>query len=178
MAKMMPAFVLAAAVLACSAGARAQTAPTPVPDMKPDLSAMSFMLGTWSCKSHVRGSERPDTSTTTMDLDGRWMRSHDVAPPFDKFRSRPIVTDTFTTYNPDLKIWVSTWVDNFGGYGTVTSPGWDGNKITWTTVVSQDGSTGSDTTTKDSDTHTTDVANGKDRDGKPTPTVTTVCSKS
>jgi len=178
MAKMMPAFVLAGAVLACSAGAHAQTAPTPVPDMKPDLSSMSFLLGTWSCKSQVRGSARPDTSTTTMDLDGRWIHDHDIAPPFDKYRSRAIVSDTFTTYNADLKLWVSSWVDSFGGYGTATSPGWSGNQITWTSVVTQDGSSGSDTTTKDSDTHTTDVATFKDKSGNPQPPVTTVCTKS
>ncbi|MBC5800839.1 MAG: hypothetical protein GIX03_12635 [Candidatus Eremiobacteraeota bacterium] len=139
---------------------------------------MSFLIGSWSCNSHVRGSSRPNTTTYAMDLDGRWIKSHDTAPPFDKYRSRTITTDAWTTYDPIEKKWASSSVDNFGNYGTATSPGWDGNHLTWTTIVTPDGSTGSDTLTKDSDTKTTDVASGKDKNGKPTPTVTTTCTKS
>ena len=165
------------AMLAVSAAVRAQAPPTPVPDTKPDLSSMAFLIGTWDCHSTVRGSKRPDTTTNTMDMEGRWIKSHDVAPPFDKYRSRAIVTDSWTTYNRELRQWVSTSIDNFGGYGTATSPGWHGNAITWTAVVTSDGSTGSDTTTKDSDTKITDVSTGKDKSGKPVPSVTTVCMK-
>jgi hypothetical protein len=172
------ALALAAFLLLCSSLARADAPPTPVPDLKPDLSSMSFLLGTWSCHSQTRGSNRPNTTVNTMDLDGRWMKSHDVAPPFDKFRTRTIVTDTWTSYNPVLHEWVSTSVDNFGGYGVATSPGWKGNAITWTATVTSDGSTGSDTTTKNSDTKTTDVATGKDKSGNPQPTTTTICTKS
>ncbi len=178
MAKIIPALALGATLFACSAGARAQTAATPVPDMKPDLSAMSFLVGSWSCHSHVRGSSRPNTTTYSMDLDGRWIKGHDTAPPFDKYRDRTITTDSWTTYNPVEKKWVATSVDNFGGYFVSTSPGWHGNLLTSTAIVTPDGSTGSDTLTKDSDAKTTDVASGKDKDGKPTPTVTTVCMKS
>ncbi len=81
-------------------------------------------------------------------------------------------------YDKDLKLWVSTSVDNFGGYGTATSPGWVGNAITWTNVVTNDGSTGGDTMTKVSDTETKDVATGKDKNGKALPTTTTICNKS
>jgi DDE family transposase len=150
----------------------------PSRDTKPDLSSMMFYIGTWKCHSTVRGSGRPDTTTYTMDYDGRWIKGHDVAPAFDKFRTRAIVSDTWTTYNDELKKWVSTSVDNFGGYGVSTSPGWVGNKITSTAVVTSDGSTGSDTLTKVSDTETTDTAIGKDKNGKPVPSVTTVCKKS
>jgi hypothetical protein len=171
------AFVLGAALVAWSAAARADAPPTPVPDPKPDLSSMSFYLGTWACHATVRGSARPDTSTNTMDLDGRWLKTHDVAPPFDKFRTRAIITDTWTTYNGITHRWVQTSVDNFGGYGISTAPGWVGNKITWTVVLSNDGSTGSDTTTKVSDAETSDIAIGKDKNGKVQPPVTTLCKK-
>ena len=61
MAKNSPALVLVLALIVCSA-ARAQTAaPTAVPDPKPDLSSMSYLIGTWSCQARLRGSSRPDT---------------------------------------------------------------------------------------------------------------------
>ena len=88
MRKLPLALALTAAIACFGAGARAASPPTPVPDMKPDLSAMSYFLGTWSCSSSVRGSHRPDTVTFSMDYDGRWIKSHDVAPVFDKFRTR------------------------------------------------------------------------------------------
>jgi len=168
---------LAAALVLTVAGARAQAPPTPVPDMKPDLSSMAFLMGTWSCHSTVRGSARPDTTTYTMDYDGRWIKAHDTAPAFDRFRTRSIVSDTWMTYNRDMHQWVQTAVDNFGGYGVSTSPGWNGNQMTWTAALTQDGSTGSDTVTKVSDRETRDVSTGKDKNGKPFPTTTTVCMK-
>jgi hypothetical protein len=176
MKRVVLALALGAAVAFGTPAARA-AAPTPVPDMRPNLSSMSFMLGTWSCHSMTRGSYRPDTTSYTMDYDGRWIKGHDLAPPFDKFRKRTIVTDTWITYNDVLHQWVQTSVDNFGGYSVVTSPGWSGNRITWTSSVTPDGSTGSDTLTKVSDTQTRDVATGRDRNGKPQPVTTTICTK-
>jgi hypothetical protein len=178
MARILPALALGIALLAYGSTARAQmAAPTPVPDPKPDFSSMMFSIGTWNCQSTARGSSRPDTIVYSMDYDGRWMKGHDVAPPFDKYRTRAIVSDTWMTYNPVTKEWVQTSIDNFGGYGISTSPGWKGNQMTWTATATPDGSTGSDTFTKDSDTKTTDVATYKDKNGKLGPTTTTVCTK-
>jgi hypothetical protein len=175
--RILPSLALGVALIACGSAARAQmAASTPVPDLKPDFSSMMFSIGTWNCHSTTRGSSRPDTTVFSMDYDGRWMKGHDVAPPFDKYRTRAIVSDTWLTYNTDTKQWVQTSVDNFGGYGISTSPGWKGNQITWTAIVTPDGSTGGDTMTKDSDTKTTDVSTGKDKNGKMQPTTTTVCT--
>jgi hypothetical protein len=175
----LPRLLALAVILGLSAaGARAATAPpTPVPDPKPDLSSMTYLIGTWNCTSMVRGSKRPDTTVYSLDYDGRWIKGHDTAPPFDKFRTRAIVTDTWITYNPINKMWMSTSVDNFGGYGIGSSPGWKGNQITTTIVVSPDGTTGSDVLTKVSNTETKDVATTKDKSGKANPTVTTTCMK-
>ena len=134
------------------ANAPSIAAPTPVPDMKPDLSAMNFFMGTWKCTAMIRGKSRPDTATTSLSMDGRWITTHDVAPPFDQFRTRPITSDTAMTYNPLNHMWVQIYHDDFGGYGMATSPGWKGATITWTSTLSNDGSTGHDTLTKVSDT--------------------------
>ena len=165
------------AFIALSRSSFATAAPTPVPDVKPDLSAMSIFLGTWKCSSIVRGKTRPDTFTGSYTLDDRWIVSHDVAPPFDQYRERAIANDSYTTWNPIKKMWYTTSIDSFGGYGTSTSPGWKGNTLTTTIVSSSDGSLGHDTLTKVSATETKDVAVGYDPKGKAQPVVTTTCKK-
>jgi hypothetical protein len=175
--KFLTAATLGAALVACATIARADAPPTPVPDAKPDMSSMSFFVGTWNCHSTVRGSSRPSTTTYTMDYDGHWLKAHDVAPPFDKYRTRPIITDTWMTYNPNNHKWVTTSLDNFGNYAITTAPAWDGNKQTTTTILSQDGSAGVDVLTKTSDTETTDTFTAKEKNGKLDPPITTICKK-
>lgn len=173
----LSAALVLSAMLALAATARTDAQPTPVPDAKGNFSPMAFYVGSWTCESKLRGATRPNTTTYTMDYDGHWLKSHDVAPPFDKYRTRTITTDTWYGYNKVKHLWVSTSVDDFGGYGIATSPGWKGNKITFTNVVTPDGSTGVDTLTKVSDTETTDTFSGKNAAGKPQPPQTTVCKK-
>src|ERR1700676_2785797 len=56
------------AIFASTGLAAAQ--PTPVPDLKPDFSAMTFLLGTWNCKttktSSGRGAGRTETDVNSM----------------------------------------------------------------------------------------------------------------
>jgi hypothetical protein len=138
---------------------------------------MAFLLGTWKCDAQVRGKSRVDTITYSLGYDNRWLLSHDVAPPFDQYRTRPITSDAWTTYNALNHQWIQITLDDFGSYVMATSPGWNDGSITWTSTVANDGSTGHDTLTKVSDTQTKDVANGADPSGKPGPTTTTSCSK-
>jgi hypothetical protein len=181
----LSAIALAVAFAVVPAVSSAQPAPaysqpapsyTPVPNTKPDFSSMSFLTGTWNCSGMVRGSKRPDTSTTTMGLDGTWMVTQDSAPPFDQYRTYTINSTTYTGYDPTTKLWIQTGVDSSGAYFTSTSPGWQGSTMTWTTK-NLDGSSGTDAFTKNSDTSTTDVATNTDAQGHAT-NVTTTCTKS
>jgi len=151
-------------------------APTPVPRSVPDLSSMKMFMGSWSCSQPLRGKTRTDHSTTTMTLDGQYMMTHDVSPPFDKFRTRPVIADSYFTYNPLNKMWVTVGVDNFGTYFVNTSPGWSGNTLKTTTKLTNDGSSGYDVLTKVSDTKTTDTFVNKDPKGKVT-RATITCTK-
>jgi hypothetical protein len=151
-------------------------AATPVPRVKSDFSSMKFFLGTWTCRQMLRGSVRPDTSTTTMGLDGMWMVTHDVAPPFDKYRTRAVISDSYLTYNPINHLWVTTGIDSFGGYFVSTTPGWHGNTLTTQTNVTNDGGTSSDVLTKVSDTETRDAFVATDSKGDVTRSTTT-CEK-
>ena len=178
-----PAFVTfgAAAVLLGLAAApmisSAQPAPAPtmVPIAKPDFSSMMFLTGTWNCSQMLRGKLRPDTSTTTIGMDGMWMVSQDTAPPFDQYRTVAINSTGYTGYDPTLKLWVQLGVDTGGGYGWGTSPGWQGDTITWTSK-GLDGSTTTDAMKKVSDTETVDTQTTTDPQGKAT-TVTITCKK-
>lgn len=175
-------------VMACSAllvgllvgvvktDAAASPAPTPVPYATPDFSSMNMFLGTWTCQAMVRGRNRPDTSTTTIGLNGQYMVTNDVAPPFDLYRTTPVVTDSYLTYNPINHMWVTVSVDSFGGYSISTSSGWNGNTLTATTNTTNDGSTGSDVLTRISDTHTSDTSVSTDAQGHVTRS-TTVCNR-
>jgi hypothetical protein len=151
-------------------------APTPVPITKPDFSSMSFYLGTWQCTQPLRGGTRPETDTYTMGMDGMWMVNSTNAPPFDQYRTVAQTGMGYYSYDPTLKMWVTTGVDNLGGYGMQSSPGWQGNTITWT-GQGLDGSKFTDVITKVSDTQTSDVNTSTDPQGKVS-TVTITCKKS
>ncbi len=142
-------------------------APTMVPMSKPDFSSMMFMTGTWTCTQMLRGKTRPDTSTTTIDKDGMWMVTQDVAPPFDQYRTFAVNSSSWMTYDPTIKQWVTVGIDNTGGYGITSTPGWQGNTMTATTK-GLDGSVVTDVTTKVSDTETNDVQTVTDAQGKVT----------
>lgn len=158
------------------ASAAPMPASTPVPRALPDFSPMNMFLGTWTCRQTVRGSTRTDTSTTSMALNGMWMVTHDVAPPFDKFRTSEVVSDSYVTYNPTSRLWVTTGVDSFGGYFVSTTPGWQGNTLASQTTVTNDGSKSSDVLTKISDTQTTDAFVNTDPQGTVTHN-TVACAK-
>jgi hypothetical protein len=169
------AFVLGLAAAPIVSTAQPAPAPTMVPVTKPDFSSMMFLTGTWNCTQMLRGKQRPDSSTTTVGMDGMWMVSQDTAPPFDQYRTMTINSTTYTGYDSTIKQWVGVEVGNDGSYGIGTSPGWQGNTITWTTK-GLDGSSGTDVITKNSDTKTTDQSTATDAQGHTT-NVTITCTK-
>jgi len=128
--------------------AQVAAAPTPVPNPKPDLSSMMYFTGTWTCHQTLRGKDRPDTSSAAFDLNERWIKTTDVAPAFDQFRTLPVNQTSYTSYDPTVKRYVTINVDDFGGYGLAYSPGWDGNTLVWTDKSAADGAVGITTINK------------------------------
>ncbi len=166
----------AAAPLASVADTAPMAAPTPVPIPHPDFSSMNFLLGSWSCTQPLRGKTRPETDVYSMSADGMWMLDQSTAPPFDQYRTVAQNGMTSTTYDSGVKQWVSVNLDNLGGYGIESTPGWQGNTAMWA-GKGLDGSTFTDAITKVSDVQTTDVSTTTDPQGKVT-TVTITCKKS
>jgi hypothetical protein len=150
------------------AGISMAAQPTPVPNTPPDFTSMRFLLGTWSCHQTLPGrpGDRTETDTYTMAYDGWQMQDHNVSPPFDKFRTRDLVGDSWVTWDPTLKLWITQNVDNFGGYGLLTSSGWVGNRITWN-AINPDGTVGRTIETKVSDTKETFASWYNDKKGQP-----------
>jgi len=129
--------------------------PTPVPYVAPDFSSMNFLLGTWRCDDHQAGrpGKRIEVDKYWIAYDGSQMQAHAVSPPFDKYRTRDEVEDTFTTYDPTIRLWINQYVDNFAGYGLSTSPGWIGDTLTWS-WTNLDRTTGREVIMKISDAKT------------------------
>jgi hypothetical protein len=113
-----------------------------------------------------------------MDLNDRWIKTTDVAPPFDAYRTLPVDQTTYTSYDPTMKRYVSVSVDDFGGYGLAYSPGWNGNTLVWTDKSAYDGSVGVVTINKVSDSEYNWTATGTDGHGKPVPAQNGNCKKS
>jgi hypothetical protein len=170
------AFALALVAAPIVSTAQPAPAPTMVPVAKPDFTSMMFLTGTWTCTQMLRGKQRPDTSTTTIDKDGVWMVTQDVAPPFDQYRTFAVNSTTWTTYDPTIKQWVTVGNDNTGGYFIASTPGWQGNTMT-SASTGLDGTKVTDVLTKVSDTETNDVNTVTDPQGKAT-TANIHCTKS
>jgi hypothetical protein len=166
---------LATAPVPSVADTAPMAAPTPVPIPHPDFSSMNFLLGTWSCTQPLRGKTRPETDVYSMSKDGMWMLEQSTAPPFDQYRTVAQNGMTYTTYDGGVKQWVSVNVDNLGGYGTESSPGWQGSSAMWG-GKGLDGTSFTDAITKVSATETTDLSTTTDPQGKVT-TVTITCKK-
>jgi hypothetical protein len=135
------------------------------------------MQGTWECHQMLRGKDRPDTYTSSSAMNGRWIVLHDVAPPFDQYRSTPVTTDQYYTYDAQNKRFVMVSVDDFGGYGYATSPGWQGNTMVWTDRSAPDGSVAVATFNKVNDGQYTIRFTGTDGKGKAVPAATATCKK-
>jgi len=142
-------------------------APTPVPNPKPDVTAMSYFNGTWTCHQMVRGKDRSDTSTSMMDLNDRWIKTTDVAPVFDSYRTIPVNSTTYTTYDASVKRYVQVEVDDFGGYGIAYSDGWTGDSIVWTDKSAANGAVTMTTVNKVSDSEYNWNVDGTMANGKP-----------
>lgn len=156
----------------------AAPAPTAVPNPAIDLSTFAYMQGTWTCHTMLRGKDRPNTYTGAIALNGRYVVAHDSAPPFDQYRTDTIHSDMYFTYDPLNKKYVSTEMDDFGGYGFATSSGWQGNTLVWTDKSAPDGSVAVTTINKVSDSEYTIKSTGTDGKGKPIPETSSNCKKS
>jgi hypothetical protein len=159
------------ASVACAASAQQiDTTPIPLPP-KPDLSAMKFLVGTWSCssKSARRATASTATVTYAMDPTGYWILETTKAPGVPWYPHASVSTDHIT-YDASTKRWVDTSTDDTGGYDMSVSDGWHGNTMVWHEVTYAKGadiaSSSDSTQTKNSETKVSFVSSFKTTKGR------------
>jgi len=110
--------------------------PAPAPKPAPELAQLKYFLGTWHCEGEVPASpmgpahKSRATVVTRLDLDGFWY-SGTVREEKTAATPRAMTGMFHETYDPGKKQFVMLWVDNYGGWSTETSPGWEGDKIAY-----------------------------------------------
>ena len=179
---LIAAAVLLAALIPASGFAQVESSPIPAPQ-KPDFSSLSFMAGTWTCKS--KSSRRPAAFTTvstySLDPTGYWMNETSTTPKTSWVRTTLRNWDKIT-YDPDGKRWVDVSYGDGGGYSVSYSKGWDGNQIVWHDITFAPGpdinSQTDLTTTKTSATKTMTSSSFTETKTGRRVTVTTTCVKS
>ena len=134
------AFALAATCVV-SALAMAATSPTvektpiPVPP-KPNFSSMNFLLGTWTCST--KSSRRPaayiTTSTASVDPTGYWIVTKSLIHK-TAWTAGNLVTTDMETWDDSTHRWIDMSSGDQGLYSFITSPGWNGNSMTWTDAI-------------------------------------------
>jgi hypothetical protein len=113
-------------------------APAPVaPKPAPELDQLKVLETTWRCEGKQpagpMGPEQTYKSTfkAKKDVDGFWL-ALDYSQKKSKTHPLAISAKAFVGYDPAVKKYVTTGVDNMGGWISETSPGWEGDKLTFT----------------------------------------------
>jgi len=139
--------------LAIPSLAGAQVESTPIPQTpKPNLSPLSYLVGTWSCSTQSARRPAPFKTTVTyvMEPTGYWINEKSVTEPMSWFPAGLTSYDKIT-YDPQEKHWIDLSYDERGGYGySVSQPGSRGDKVVWHGMTGVTGNpsiaTNSDTT--------------------------------
>jgi len=93
--------------------------------MSSGMDSMLFMVGTWRCESQGPAMKGvTSTYTFTRDAD-----QHVISY---EGKSKEVDYLGYLGYSQKSKMLMNPSVDSAGGYGTESSPGWDGNKSVWT----------------------------------------------
>ena len=132
------------------------------------LGQFDFFVGDWNCTGQVFAHGTTSARATSARAHGekaagdRWVlfRYDEVKTAANQ---RPFHIDQYFGYDPAAKTFVSVAVDT-GGYFTETSPGWNGDSITFDEVA--DGAVvGHDTFTRNRQGEITHSGADKDKDG-------------
>jgi hypothetical protein len=132
-----PAAAPVAAKPAAAPPTAAAAAPAPVaPKPAPELDQLKVLETTWRCDGKQpagpMGPEQTYKSTfkAKKDVDSFWL-ALEYTQKKSKTHPLPISAKAFVGYDPSIKKYVTTGVDNMGGWISETSPGWEGDKLTF-----------------------------------------------
>jgi len=125
--------------------APAAAAPDAAP---PELAQLDFFLGNWNCSGKTfaspMGPEHATVGTvhTVKSVGDRWVHVN-----YDEKKTAanptPFHVGVYMGYDAAKKEFVEGCVDNFGGYCTQSSKGWNGDTLAFEGTVNADGPAGS-----------------------------------
>ena len=107
------------------------------PKPPPEMANLKYFAGTWSCTGDSPagpfGPAHKTQSTLTLksDLDGFWYTGS-MTEAKTAANPHPVKGMLHIGYDSAAKQYVQLWVDNFGSRATQTSPGWEGDSMTYT----------------------------------------------
>jgi hypothetical protein len=118
------------------AAAPVAAAPPPPPAPKPavELDQLKFFETTWKCEGkQPAGPFGPEQTYKSSfkgkkDVDNFWL-AFEYGQKKTKTHPLPIAAKGFMGYDPSTKKYVTTGVDNMGGFISETSTGWEGDKL-------------------------------------------------
>ncbi len=134
--------LFAAAVLAAVPLRAEEQKKMEAPKPPAELSQLWFMSGSWTCTGTTFatpfGAEHKTESTLkgSKAVGGMWLHA-DYVEKKTAENASPFHAGIYGGYDAAQKKFVMGCVDNFGGYCTESSPGWEGDAMTFegTTVV-------------------------------------------
>lgn len=119
---LVAALLGAVSAMALAQGAKVEGTPVPAPQ-KPNLSSMSFLIGTWTCTD--LSSRRPGPFTTTevysMDPSGYWIVRNDTIHTAS-WITRAVQSQTKYTWDQGSKKWVRITTGDGGRFAVATAP--------------------------------------------------------
>lgn len=107
------------------------------PSPPQELEQLQFFEGDWACEGQepeTPWSKAHETKTTVKvksDLDGFWY-SGKVEQDKTGDNPHPMEGKFHWSYDRAQKRFEGGWIDNSGGWAMQSSPGWQGDSITWT----------------------------------------------
>jgi hypothetical protein len=130
-----PAAPAAGAPAAPAAGAGAAPAPMAAPKPAPELDQMKFLLGKWRCEgkelASMMGPEHAikGSAEAKLDVDNFWQTF-----TYEEKKTKEhmgIKVHGLWGWNAGIKKFIRAAADNRGGWDSATSPGLEGDKMTW-----------------------------------------------
>lgn len=93
-----------------------------------EMKQIAWMAGTWEIESRVfRTSSEAErvsrgTAEVSFKMGSRWLYFHDTYPDGG-------TDETYLSFNPFTKQWISMTVDGYGNAVTATASKWEGNRL-------------------------------------------------
>ena len=124
------------AVLCCVALGLPAAAPAEAPRPPRELEQLQYFEGDWECEGQEADtpwSKAHKTKTDVKvksDLDGFWYSGK--VEQGKKDNPQPLEAKFHWSYDVAQKRFEGGWIDNTGGWAMQSSPGWQGDTLTWT----------------------------------------------